>query len=430
MAQRRRNTPGKGPVRPNKNAGMRQKAKRLGYQPPNKNVKSWAMEKGWSKPVQMGGVPIPEAPNYNVQKAAENQVALSQQGLLDEIAAQQNATWDQYQEADRGAQSIGEGAMNMFSKPQALQNNFQQAGQTFNQNLQGMPGMDAMQGSAGPAAGLAPENQAQQALGAQLGSNTHAALMGQQQQALQSQAGNRDQFAVDLATRRANYLEKAQDALQALNEGRLDVLQDDPMQILAQRNTLADQRFGQESARFGMGMDYEQMSSDDALRKAIQKLIRGELGGGGGGGGNNRPPGGGDGNPQNNANTGVQGPQSGQNPRNGTNTGTQGPQGGGGQGGPLSLQELLDRRQGYNQNIRSWDERYGIPEVASWEKMKTLDGNYWQANYPGGGGTMLRDLVDDPNTRAAMRHVLNKRKATQTKIRRRGNKTAGKRRTS
>lgn len=301
MAPRRRNTPGKGPVRPKQQQKkMRQKARQLGFTPSNKRVKSWAIEQGWEKPVQMGGVPIPKVPGYDINKAATNQVNMADQPILNEIAAQQRGAYDLWKEQDRGSRSIAQGAMNMFSRPGEIGRQFDNLGQTFNQNMQGVVGQqDDFDGGAGqdvPA--LAGEEMAQNQMMRGLGFNTHAALMGQAQTAVTNQRGLQDQFAVDLATRRANYLEDFQDQIQALREGRLDALKDNSMQILAQRNTLADQRFGQESARFGMGMDYETAQQDRDFAKALQRLIKKEMGrggggGGGGGGGRRRNQGGG-----------------------------------------------------------------------------------------------------------------------------------------
>lgn len=234
----------------------------------------------------------PQVPNYPVRQAAERDVSLFNQPVLQEIAGQANQVRDSWKEQDVASRNIHQGLMNEMNALPGVGQQYNEVAGGLNQHLGGLTAQAGDFGR-GPAGEFAADGQ----MFGQMGASAQAALAGQRARSQDWTRGVQSQAHVDLASRRANYLETMRDEIQKLQEKRMGVFQTMPEQMKQRVTELDDQRFQQGLGLWESGMQAEQMASDDELRAALIDMLGDKAGGagggaGGGGGGGNSGGGG------------------------------------------------------------------------------------------------------------------------------------------
>lgn len=239
------------------------------------------------KAPQMTGGYVPPAPhnqnayapphvgNYPIRDVAAGQARYANQPVLNEIAAQENAAQNQYQQQRAAGNDIYQRLENKLDSIPSI--GYQGIANQLNENLQPY----VIQG-AGQQFGATPTNEAAASQGAfnAVGQGAQEALAFNKQLSQQDMASVNQQAAVDWQQRQANYLENYRDLIAQLQARRADTIAAEPNQILNQLPTLQSNRFQQGMARSQLGLDYQRAFNDANTQQALLGIINDRNGGG------------------------------------------------------------------------------------------------------------------------------------------------------
>ena len=210
----------------------------------------------------------PDAPQYNVNQQAERDVSLANQPVLQEIAGQANQVRDTYGEMDVGARNIHGMLSNELNALPGVGQQYQDTARGLNKNLGGLA---KQMGDFG----MGPQWEAQADAGAfaAQGEGAQTLLAGQMARSQDWTRGVKAQTGVDLANRRANYLETMRDSIEKLQQQRMGVFSGMDDQLKQRQNELTDQRFQQGLGLWETGLQAEQQVNDNELRDALINMI-------------------------------------------------------------------------------------------------------------------------------------------------------------
>jgi hypothetical protein len=395
-------------------SGRRNKQNRPTQQTQKKNVQPVKTVKKVTK--QTTYAPPPGGTIKNVNKTAARDVGIALDRPMEEIARAGNEAYKQYVHNDTRVDSAYRGLENMLGQNFGMvQNDFGQAMGNLNQNLQGLnaqgnPYAQAA-GPQGPA--MAPQIAAEQAAAGQVNSDVGQAALGtmgaMQASNAMYQGSIMNQAGMERANHRRNYLEQYRDTVDALRNRRLDIFEDYPEMLESRQDELRQRKFDERLQLAQYGLNEQQVSSGDKLRKFLADWIEGELGGGGrgrnnGGGRTERISGG-----QN---------QKGEDVVGSADTGTGGSAadlpGYGGGGGKLSM--LSDRRDMISESISGVDENYGYNDERGGFLNYEKRGGVWYANFGDGSSLPINSSQVAGQGAESLQNMLQRRRRTNRKI--------------
>lgn len=248
--------------------------------------------------------PVFSVPQYNLGKAAAEEVDWANDPALEEIAAQQNALKDQYQEHNQAMGQIQQGTLNELNKS-TLGTNYGDIMGNLNTQLQDFGGNLDQFGIGQGEWGQGRDEEGAAAVGqyGAIGQGALTALAGNQARDVAYRGNIRNQAVMDMANRKANLLESYRDGIAALQEGRMNIFEDVPEQRSRTKRQFQDSRFDQGLQLGQFELNEKQLKQQDKANKWLIDYLQGRLdsrgnrnrGGGGGKGGGKKPKAGEDG---------------------------------------------------------------------------------------------------------------------------------------
>lgn len=210
------------------------------------------------------------SPYQNPRRAARRDWRIGVDPLLEEIAGQQNAAQDLYEE-NRGAyKNIAQGFdTEMGNIMQGRGTRFENRMGDLTDAARNIAGAFGQFGTAGEG-----EDAASRRLQSTIGTNAAAALTGSFNRATNYLDKTRAQGAVDVSTARRNNLEGYRDAISKLQESRMNVFEDTAAEVRSLIEKYRQQNFENELA-------LKEVNSNEELREyLLGYLDKGQWGGG------------------------------------------------------------------------------------------------------------------------------------------------------